>query len=195
MKKRLFAIVVLCALVVVCLCACNGIDYKKLNKIVQGSYAEVNLTVETTIDGDTLTSTFKAKNEGNKSTVDYKIERFEPFVGPNIPLERKEILVGMVVVEDGKVTNAQGDIVDGVDFANVASQGITFKKAYFQNAKMTDEQFSADVVRPGMFLGTSLSCRNMKVVVTFGETPKMEVTYLSANNATVKLSYEFIGAR
>lgn len=192
MKKRLFAIAILFALTITCLCACNGVDYGKLNKTVQNSYSEINLTVEVTLDGETLTSTFHVKNDGNKSSVDYKVEQLVIFVEPNIPMERKREITGGVIVQDGKVTQTTGEAVEGVDFESIVSTGISFKKSYFENAQMENEKFTADVVRPGMFMGSSVACSNMKVTVILGETPKMEVTYTSTNNAAVKLTYEFV---
>ena len=98
----------------------------------------------------------------------------------------------------------EGDVILGNHFHLRAGEGVTlpsydelkgnfsFAESNFKNVTTQGNSFSADVVSPSNFYGSTVNVQNMKVTVEYTETAfsKMVITYQTANS-TVTTTYEF----
>lgn len=189
MKKAL--LVATCVVMLVCLCACSGNSYKKLNKAVAADYAKIELTVETVKGSDKLTSTFVVNNQNGVATVSYHVESFtEISTDPDkIPDDYKTVREGSVKVENGIVT---GDVLPDVPMANVAKIPYHFDKSYFEYAKFEKGVFTAKVKSTQEFANdSSLSRANMTVTFNYEAAQKvLTVSYVDSNGVSVKITYK-----
>lgn len=189
MKKRILILIALLTVAVLVLGGCMNFDYTQLNEMFSQNYSSVNVTVATTMNGETLTSTFDVTNSGSSATVNYSIQSFSQFDG--------EIPDSYITTQSGTVT---GTVSNGVFMATgsdlpFTSLNMKFRldEAYFADAVVTSSQFSAKVSRPQSFTGNGdLDCNDMQVKITFGEEIQtVEISYTSANGASVSMEYTY----
>lgn len=188
MKKSIFATVVILVLCAALLCACSGKpNLKKLNDMAAESYSQTKLSVRTVFPDASLNSTFDISHSGTEFTVKFRLEKFAE-LAIDKPTDLKEVVEGTAVVQEGAVS-----IVSGIELNKIVKIGMDFQNDYFANLQLTETRLSADVTNPTAFFGVStFDGSNVKVNVGFGEVLQtLEVTYLSANGASVTLSYEF----
>lgn len=76
MKKRILILIALLTVAVLVLGGCMKFDYTQLNEMFSQNYSSVNVTVATTMNGETLTSTFDVTNSGSSATVNYSVQSF-----------------------------------------------------------------------------------------------------------------------
>jgi hypothetical protein len=109
----------------------------------------------------------------------------------NISLEYKKTLTGTAVIENGNVTKFNGDSVNIPEYDELTG-AFDFKESYFTSVKVTDSEFSADVISASKFLGTNKSVSNLKIEVKYNTSAieKITLNYTTANS-TVTTVYEF----
>ena len=189
MKKPILILIALLMVAVLVLVGCMKFDYTQLNEMFSQNYSSVNVTVATTMNGETLTSTFDVTNSGSSATVNYSVQSFSQFDG--------EIPDSYITTQSGTVT---GTVSNGVFMATgsdlpFTSLNMKFRldEAYFTDAVVTSSQFSAKVSRPQSFTGNGdLDCNDMQVKITFGEAIQtVEISYTSANGASVSMEYTY----
>lgn len=189
MKKRILILIALLTVAVLVLGGCMKFDYTQLNEMFSQNYSSVNVTVATTMNGETLTSTFDVTNSGSSATVNYSIQSFSQFDG--------EIPDSYITTQSGTVT---GTVSNGVFMATGSDLPFTslnmkfyLDESYFTDAVVTSSQFSAKVSRPQSFTGNGdLDCNDMQVKITFGEAIQaVEISYTSANGASVSMNYTY----
>lgn len=189
MKKRILILIALLTVAVLVLGGCMKFDYTQLNEMFSQNYSSVNVTVATTMNGETLTSTFDVTNSGSSATVNYSIQSFSQFDG--------EIPDSYITTQSGTVT---GTVSNGVFMATGSDLPFTslnmkfyLDESYFTDAVVTSSQFSAKVSRPQSFTGNGdLDCNDMQVKITFGEAIQaVEISYTSANGASVSMEYTY----
>lgn len=189
MKKRILILIALLTVAVLVLGGCMKFDYTQLNEMFSQNYSSVNVTVATTMNGETLTSTFDVTNSGSSATVNYSVQSFSQFDG--------EIPDSYITTQSGTVT---GTVSNGVFMATgsdlpFTSLNMKFRldESYFADAVVTSSQFSAKVSRPQSFTGNGdLDCNDMQVKITFGEEIQtVEISYTSANGASVSMEYTY----
>ena len=81
MKKPILILIALLTVAVLVLGGCMKFDYTQLNEMFSQNYSSVNVTVATTMNGETLTSTFDVTNSGSSATVNYSVQSFSQFDG------------------------------------------------------------------------------------------------------------------
>ena len=194
MKKQIFALVAV-GVAACCLGACKKKsqpdEYASLNEMLKANYSEIAITVKDTFsDGTYLKSEYTVTYASDSITVSYSIEQFElPSLEAPAP-STKTTLIGEARIQGDQVIFT-GDEVDE-DVANIAYLNFTFKKAYFVNADLTGNYLLADVKDPSGFLGTKITCSDMKLWATFlDEFYNMEITYVSEGGNQVKCTYAF----
>lgn len=192
MKKKFFVLILVAVVLALCLCACNEDTYLRFNKLLQEDYSQVKLTVTSTVNGETLTSTVNAVSEGDKKTVTYTIQQFAVISSDNVPDDYVVEKEGRIVVQNGKIVEKQGDQVD-ISFANVVENRIEFKADYFSVPQWQGSVFSATVVKPAEFLGVSIfDGTNVKVSAKATDVLEyLEISYASSTGAQVVMRYEF----
>lgn len=192
MKKVL--IVVMCLLLLVCLCACNKDQYKKMTKVVAADYGTIKVSAETVKGSDKLNSVVNIKNQDNKSTISYSVERFTKISADKIPTEYKTTYVGAVELVDGVQTSQTGDKLEGIEFAEVGQGHLKFNfdKSYFADAEFKDGVFTAKVLATRQFIGYSLmDCTDMTVRFDYeAEMKVLTVHYTDANDVSITITYE-----
>ena len=189
MKKRILILIALLTVAVLVLGGCMKFDYTQLNEMFSQNYSSVNVTVATTMNGETLTSTFDVANSGSSATVNYSVQSFSQFDG--------EIPDSYITTQSGTVT---GTVSNGVFMATGSDLPFTslnmkfyLDELYFTDAVVTSSQFSAKVSRPQSFTGNGdLDWNDMQVKITFGEAIQtVEISYTSANGASVSMEYTY----
>ena len=189
MKKRILILIALLTVAVLVLGGCMKFDYTQLNEMFSQNYSSVNVTVATTMNGETLTSTFDVTNSGSSATVNYSVQSFSQFDG--------EIPDSYITTQSGTVT---GTVSNGVFMATGSDLPFTslnmkfyLDESYFTDAVVTSSQFSAKVSRPQSFTGNGdLDCNDMQVKITFGEAIQaVEISYTSANGPSVSKEYTY----
>lgn len=189
MKKSIFATVVILVLCVALLCACNGKpNLNKLNDMVQASYSQTKLSVNTVFPDASLQSTFDISKSGSDFTVKYHLEKFAEMNIDKPISGQKEVVEGTAVVQNGATS-----VVSGVELNKLTTVNMRFQNDYFANLQLTETRFTADVTNPTAFLVVStFDGSKVKVDVNFGEVlQNIVVNYLSANGANVTITYEF----
>lgn len=179
-----------------CLTACGAEEstdkdeYERLNEMLAAKYSEITLTVTDTFDENTVLSSeyiFTYAEDG--VTVKFAVERFSPIGPGTFSDETKQTLTGQAVIKDGEIVSASGAEFSLPDFS---ASGFTFKTEYFENINLSEGCLIADVKNANDFLGTELSCSDMKLKAVFAEFfDTIEITYTSAAGSSVKYLYTF----
>ena len=191
-KKSIPVVLAACAAVAV-LGGCTTDDaekYDELNAKLDLNYSQIVLTVTNTYDEKTvLTDEYTMKFVEGVVTVNYSIERFAEISLDSATIE-KTTIVGKAAVMGSDIIYIDGEEVP-LD-AITSGTGLDFKKEYFANAELTDSYIKADVTIPSGFMGTSVTCSNMKVNATFNEAfNDIKITYHSQNGQEVEYLYAF----
>lgn len=193
--KKYLAMLALACTAVVCLAACggndDGIDYDAFNTMLHADYSQIVLTVTDTFDEDTaLQSQYTIEYTESGATVRYTVEKFAEASLDNPSASVKTTYTGRVVVEGGKITSTTGDDI-GLS-PNIAETGLVFKKGYFSKFWVIENSVIADVKFAAAFMGTALSCTDMKLEATFDEVfSYIRITYTSAIGSSVVYRYDF----
>ena len=191
-KKSIPVILAACAVAAV-FGGCTTVDsskYDELNAKLNLDYSQIVLTVTNTYDEETvLTSEYTMKFIAGVVNVNYSVERFTE-VSLDSAAAEKTTLVGEALVMGEDVIYIEGDEVP-LD-AIAEGSGLDFKAVYFSNAEWTDGHFKADVNFPGGFMGSSITCSEMKVSATFNEAfNEIKITYHSQAGHEVEYLYVF----
>ena len=174
------------------LAACGGkaSEYNKLNEMLDASYSKIELTVTDTFGDLSLESKYTIRYSDSGITVGYTVEKFAEVTLDNPSTGLKTTLTGEAVIEDGVVVSVNGDDI-GLG-ADIAKTGLTFKKEFFKKAELTDSRLKADVKDASGFLGTQLTCTDMKVEAAFGDVLyNINIVYTSEGGNEVKYAYVF----
>lgn len=195
MKKQLFAVAAI-GIAVCCLGACEIPDadtpdvYDGLNAMLNANYSQIEITVSETFEEATsLTSEYLITYSDVQIKVEYSVEKFVEVSLDNPSTEVKTTLTGEAIIKDGTIS-FNGDNA-GIT-ADIAQIGLNFKKKYFENDALTDGSFHADVKNAAGFIGSPLTCSNMKVVAYFGDVfNSINLTYVSVSGNKVEFAYFF----
>lgn len=202
MKKKLIAIVGICAALALGFAGCGESDegatvYDTLNKLVAKEVNTVTLTVSSTLNGETLTGSYEAKTDGDKVKVTYRYEQMnviEKDAGGNyiLPDTVKSTKEGSMVVSGGKVIEQNGAAAD-LAIEAVTAAGLTFNEEYFSNISAKEGEFSASVASPAAFLGQQITCTAMRVKVAYTEDAisSIELSYTAYGGAQIAYRYAF----
>lgn len=178
-----------------CLGACgeNYDEYAMLNEMANADYSQVVLTVTNTFDEHTsLSSVYTIKYSGVTVTVEYAVEKFTK-IDASLDGPAEDVittLTGEIIIQGGVITSRDGDDV-GLT-AEVAYIGLEFKQDYFENVELTGNTLKADVKSANEFLGSQVTCSDMKVYATFIEVfNEVNITYTSESGCLVEYSYIF----
>lgn len=195
MKKHIFMLAAV-GVAACCLGACTTEpavnEYDVLNDMLNKSYSQIVLTVTDTFDENTwLTSEYIMEYSDSGVTVNYSVEKFDKIdASLDGPLENvKTILTGEVVIENGIVISDNDDVNITADIAEI---GLNFNGDYFDNAQLEDMSLKADVKNVSAFLGSQLTCTDMKVQATFLMVfYNIKITYTSESGSKVEYNYAF----
>ena len=192
MKKSILLITAVCA----ASCALSACGKKKvnaydnLNSMVEASYSQVTISVNNTFTQEdvTLESVYTLIYNKDQVTVQYKVERFNDGLSLDSPdTDVKTTLSGTAVIVGDSVTGGN----DVGLTADIASLSFEFKEEYFANVTIGESQLTADVTNTSGFLGTKLTCTNMKVNAQFSDVfESITITYKQGLNE-VEYSYIF----
>lgn len=196
-KKSILAIAAVCA-AAACFGACvNGNNndnggfnrYDEINRMFNLDYSEIAVTITDTFDSNTeLVSTYTMTYSGDGITVKYDIERVKGISLDTATVET-ERFNGTAVIKDGVLISDDKGMIDIVPVAN-----FKFKEDYFANVNddLLDIKLEADVKNPNAFMGTQISCKDMKVVANyFYSFSDMQITYTAESGNAVKINYVF----
>ncbi|MDE6586287.1 MAG: hypothetical protein K2K80_06380 [Clostridia bacterium] len=191
--KKLSPVIAALCITAAVFSGCNtnhNTQYDELNAMLDVNYSKVVLTVTDTFGADAvLVSEYTIKFSDDGMTVNYSVERFSEVSLDFVP-SLKTTLVGEALVADGKVTYVQGDEVN-MD-ALTTGTGFDFKEEYFDNIDLTGVYLMADVNNPSGFIGSSLTCTEMKVKATFLKIfYDIKITYRSQSGNQVECLYVF----
>lgn len=193
--KKYIVIAIITVVLALTLCACtvninvNQSDYNKLTAMADASYTGWTVTVKTTSADVELENKFVVTKSEEQTTIDYTVQELGMISIDNdsdFIIEHK----GTVVVVDGKIVSVDGEETD-INLERLETFGLTFKSDYFENVKMTDTAIQADVKDPSGFLGTDITCTDMKLVAGFGTSFNYIRINYKTNGADVEYSYEF----
>ncbi len=194
--KKFFAVFAAVCTAAFCFTACDsgngGKKYDALNEMLGADYSALSLTVTDEIDGITLTSQYAMTFSDDEISVQYSVERLAAIgdLSGAQTQSAKQKLSGTAVIRGGEVAETTGDDV-GLS-SDIAETSFTFKEEFFENAKLTDTSLKADVKKPSEFLGTAVTCTDMKVEASFAEVfSEITVTYSTANGGKVEFLYKF----
>ena len=193
MKKQIFALVAV-GVAACCLGACkknnNNEKYDELNAMLHADYSQIVITVTDTFDEDTvLESEYRISYSADTILVEYSVEQFSEISLDNPTQSVITRLVGEATIKGEEIT-FDGDTVPMT--AGIAHPSFVFNVNYFKNADLAGNYLIADVKNPSAFMGTELTCSDMKVRVTFLEVLlKLDISYISASGSQVKYSYAF----
>lgn len=168
-------------------------EYATLNEMLNADYSQVVLTVTNTFDERTsLSSVYTIKYFGVTVTVEYAVEQFTK-IDASLDGPAEDVittLTGEMIIQGGVVTSRDGDDVNLT--AEVAYIGLEFKEEYFANVELTGNYLKAEVTNASAFLGSQLTCTDMKVYATFIEVfNEITVTYTSESGSLVEYDYIF----
>ncbi len=203
--KKIICVAMLAIMLVCALCACNSTAiFKKLNGMCDADYSKINITVKTEMGEDTLTSTYAVSiysdDDSEIAYIDYSLQEFATFdmamdadiiIAPDNCITTTQ---GSIEIKDGVATQQSGDPIniDEDKLENIDKINLSFVYLYFENAKSTSESFEADVKNPAGFMNNkTLTCRDMKVKVTFKTKFESIVITYTADDAKHTITYSF----
>ena len=194
MKKRILLFSAVCAAA----CALSGCnlfgnnsndEYAAINAMLAADYSciKISITNDFTDEDITLKSEYTVKYSQSEINIQYSVQRFS-----EISLEKPN--EGPVTTYEGTAKIVDGVISGGEEVgltASIASLSITFKKDYLENVDMTGMYIQADVKDASGFLGTDISCTDMKVNAEFFTCfENMTISYKQSGRS-VKYEYVF----
>ena len=209
MKKRFIAFALLLALLmslVACLPEDKGdpdedtpgeddtnVDavYDVINGLSAQSYTKVKLDISTVTGEIEL----KASYSLTQSSVTYSVEKLNmlPTDGDmtNASPDYKKTVTGTAVVENGKVTQLDGEAVTLPTYDELKG-AFNFNKSNFSNVTVESGKLSASVVSPSTFLGTQVSVTDMKITIEYNSSSleSVTLTYKTASSS-VNTVYTF----
>lgn len=207
MKKLILMFLAGCA-VLCAFTACSKDDaeqekIERLNSFLEINYSKIVLTVKDTFIEDlplsdvneelSLTSEYVITyTDENTVHVDYCVERFAQIDGilADENLATPEKIKGEAVIVDGAVASKTDD--DAYIPPQIIGGGLDFKKIYFENINLGDMYFIADVKDPDSFMGTAITCSDMKVETSFLDAfYNILITYRSESGSKVEIRYAF----
>lgn len=165
--------------------------YSVLDRLAKNDYSEIELT--TTVKNGDIELT--AKYVLTDTSVTYVVEQMSmlPVDGvlDNVSATDKIVLSGTATVKDGTVLTLDGASVNMPEYDELKG-AFNFKEDYFSNVKEDSGKFSADVISPADFLGTTKVLANLKVEVEYNSNAitKLTLVYKTANS-TVTTVYLF----
>ncbi|MBQ8177742.1 MAG: hypothetical protein IJ033_00980 [Clostridia bacterium] len=205
MKKVLFIFVVL-AVVMVSLTACNLVPeepdvYTELNEMARMSYVGVNLSVQTTMDGVTLTSVYTVTNSSNNTMVSYSSESLATIVQDGqgnyvMPENRVITKTGNATIKNGAIVEQTGDSAD-IPVKSLEALVLDFNQNYFNMPHGYYENdyfvFKAEVTNvKGFTSNNTFDGKDMSVEVHYNESlEKVMIDYTMDSGAVVKVVYTF----
>ena len=208
MKRSIIALVLSFALLM-CMTACSGSKdpeptpggdtpppvtqtiYEKLDEFADLNYQQIKLAV-VTVTGEIQLS---AKYTLTQSNVSYSVEQLNmlPSNGDltGVSPEYKTTHTGYAKIVDGKITELDGEGVTLPSYDELKGN-FSFAESNFKNVTTQGNSFSADIVSPSSFYGSTVNVQNMKVNVEYTDTAlsKIIITYQTAKS-TVTTTYEF----
>lgn len=194
MKKQILAIAAI--MTAACgLAACHKKDdtskFDALNAMLDISYSKIEITVTDTFDDDLfLESKYTIQYSESAITVSYTVEKFAELSLANPLGDMKTTLTGEAVIQSGVIVSVEGDKISLS--ADIAKPGLSFKEEYFENAELTNILFKADVKDASGFMGTEITCTDMKAEATFLDALyNINITYTSASGNAVEYLYVF----
>ena len=195
MRKTLIALLVV-LLVVSNLFACTNpateskdTIYDTLNKLAHKEYDKVEVKITTVTNGLRLYSTYITTSD----TVEYSIEVLNSLDGgaETLPEECKSTVCGVAKIEDGRVTEIEGDVVSLPSY-DALKGSFNFDKSYFKTMRNKTGEFVADVSSPSSLLGTQVNgVSNMKIVVRYNDNA-IESILLTYNTKKSSVITEYI---
>lgn len=190
MKKAILAIAAFCvaaAFFGACEKPGEPDKYEVLNAKLNLNYSSLVITVTDTFDSDSsLISTYTVSHSDDGVKVSYSIERFAEISLENPTSDYKVTTVGEAVIKDGVVVS--GDL----DVSGVLPDGLNFKEEYFKNIEITSFSLEADVKDAAGFLGTEITCTDMKVSASFRDAfNSITITYKAESGNDVEYLYQF----
>lgn len=193
MKRKILVLVSIVLVLAFALCACTEeSDYSRINKLLVQDHSKVELTISTTLNGETLTSTVTSTKDGDTTIIGYVLNQFATF-GDDVPGSFIEEKAGQLVVRNGEIISESGD--QAVLEIEQVTAKFHFDEAYFISPQWSGNEFSAMVGQTKVkdFFGDAdFNGTNVRVIVTVAEViENMQITYTSANGAKVKLVYTF----
>ena len=193
MKKSFLLVSAICASACA-LSACGSrgdkgpSTYDKLNSMLEESYSQISISINNTfLDEDvTLESVYMLIYSQSQITVQYKVERFAEISLDNPTSAVKTTYTGTAVIAGDTVT---GGSEVGLT-ADIAQLNLVFKEEYFENITLESGSISADVTNVSGFLGTDLTCTEMKVEAEFSNVLNgITVTYKQSGN---EVEYKYV---
>ena len=197
MKKKIVLVAAVLALVLICLTACNNIEgtLSNITKLLQEDYSVITLNVTTKTAEVTLNGTYTFTFGSGVTTVNYRYDVLNELdINGNNADEYKQTIRGTATVYDDGTMMENGSVVN-LPLSEIDFTGLSFKAGFFANAKVSVDTFEADVKNPKGFIGNSdFICSKMHVRVSFdGDSLSvLKITYVSANNNEVAVSYMFV---
>lgn len=193
MKKIILVLLLICSLSL-CLVACNKKTsesvYEQLNKLVEQSYNELQLTVTVGEGEDKLVSTYTV----TKNEVIYSVEYFEEIMlGEELPENRIGVLTGTATVTKGKITAINGDAVELPSSTELNGKNFNFIKDDFIDAKVSLGTFTATVKTPTTWLGTDKEITDLTVEVNYSDTCINTILLnYKLSGTTVQTEYKYV---
>lgn len=195
--KKIFSIVIL-AILCLFLCSCfkkNKTIYDDFNMMTKVSYTDYTIDVKRLADGEALNSSYIIQTENGGSKIEYSYEILNPIeeIDGNfiIPNEYKSVKKGSVIVQDGKIVEANGEKIN-VDITEIDGINLRFVESYFDDISDKDNYFTAKVNNIDEFFGKHIDCSDMTVEIEYTESrfKKVKISYL-VNDASIEMEYSF----
>ncbi len=188
--KKLYLVIFALTVALVSLVGCGSggpTVYEELNELVSGVDG-YQLSVSSTTEGETLTSSYDVDYISNGYTVAYTYDWLN-HIDVNNPTDGyKSVKSGTATVVNGQVESYEGDEI------NVLPNEIAFKfdKSYFTSAQIHSGSFKATVENASGFLNKTVETDTMSVEVLYTETAFTKITLSYATNGTnVTVVYQF----
>lgn len=193
MKKSVFALISVLALAAICMCACynHSTVLDNIAEDLQQGYSNVKVHTMVDVGGSVLRGVYDISLGENGSTVAYEYDRFAKFTIGEDGITSPD---GYIQHVTGTVTIADGKIVEGDKSAElpIAYGSMRFSKDYLSDIEISNVRLTAKVSDPSGFLGTSIRCRDMQVMVMYGKTvEQINLTYTTSSGASVEIVYQF----
>ena len=166
--------------------------YETLSSLVKKEYSEIVINILTNTNGIELTAEYILTD----NYVEYSIEQLSklPEDGSldGVSSSYKITLAGNAVIKNGEVVKLDGNQVSLPEYDELKGS-FDFSQDNFKNVNtLTHGVFTADVISPSKFFGTSANVKDVKVVVEYSDTALKSITInYKTDNSIVKLSYKF----
>ena len=163
--------------------------YATLNSLVDKEYEKLSIFIIADIEDITLTARYVIESDN----LTYSVEKMNyiDISSPSLPEDYKTTVSGTASISNGEIIKQNEDSVELPSYAELNGK-FYFDKSNFENVKLEEGRFSAEVKRLSLLIGEEVLASNAEVLVVYDDDAVLSITITyETDGASVSTLYIF----